>query len=137
MARKKGSVPAYRLHKASGRGYVHAEGMQHLFPGPFKSLESLSAYHRFVAQWAAHGGEASVEATNQAYTTADLDRDYRAYLEAKHDGQWIHNNMTPLLKNLGGVSLRQSHATTPLLVVASDRLDVSYGSRALASRTPR
>ncbi len=93
MARKRGAVPAYRLHRNSGRGYVHVEGRQHLLPGAFNSPESLTTYNRFVAEWGAHGGRLPVEVEASAYTLADLDRDYRAHVEAKHDARWIANNM--------------------------------------------
>ena len=42
-------VPAYRLHKASGRARTRHKGRDVYFPGKFQSRESLEAYARFAA----------------------------------------------------------------------------------------
>lgn len=117
MARKKGSIPVYRRHKAWGRGYVHVQGRQHLFPEAFNSPESMSAYRRFVAQSAAHGGMVPEEGFDRGYTVGDLDRDYRAHLKAKDDERWGRNNM----------------ARTKLALKAAKKM---FGSMSLASFSP-
>ena len=102
MARKKGSVPAYRRHKGSGRGYVSIQGRQDLFPGQFNSDESLCAYRRFVSRWVEHGGDPPPDepADTTVYTVASLFDEYEAHLKTKHPPEWIRNNLARIQLSL-------------------------------------
>lgn len=53
---KPGSVPRYRLHKATGLGVVTLNGRD-IYLGRHGSPESLQAYHTLVAKWIAGGRE--------------------------------------------------------------------------------
>lgn len=58
MPRPKNHVPTYRFHSQSGRGratWTDAGGRERSvsFPGEFESPESIAAYRRFVAEFAA------------------------------------------------------------------------------------
>lgn len=48
----KGSVPAYRLHKSSGRAIVSIDGKR-IYLGPFGSPESHEKYRSLISQWRA------------------------------------------------------------------------------------
>lgn len=43
-------VPAYKVHKASGRARLRFQGRDIYLPGPFGSKESREAYARFIAE---------------------------------------------------------------------------------------
>jgi hypothetical protein len=45
---RKSTIPAYRLHAASGRARVILEGKHIYLPGPFNSEESKGAYEKLV-----------------------------------------------------------------------------------------
>ncbi len=53
-------VPSYRLHKATGRGIVTLNGVDHYLPGKFASPRSREAYDRKIAEWLAAGRQAPV-----------------------------------------------------------------------------
>ena len=52
MPRKAGKVPAYCLHKRSGRAVVRIGGQDH-YLGPYGTPESHERYERAIAQWRA------------------------------------------------------------------------------------
>ena len=47
-------VPPYRLHKASGRGYVNLNGRR-TYLGKFDLPEMRAKYDQFIAEWLANG----------------------------------------------------------------------------------
>ncbi len=47
-------VPSFRLHKATGQGFVEIEGHRH-YLGRHDRPETLQAYHRFISEWIANG----------------------------------------------------------------------------------
>lgn len=48
MPRRAGKVPAYSLHKASGKAVVRLDGKDH-YLGPYGSPESHERYERLIA----------------------------------------------------------------------------------------
>lgn len=53
-------VPPFRVHQSSGQGYVYLAG-QRRYLGRHDRPEALQAYHRVIAEWAAHGGRLPVK----------------------------------------------------------------------------
>src|SRR4051812_33522998 len=53
-ARTADRLPAYRLHRPSGRAVVRLSGEDH-YLGPHGTAESQAAYHRVVAEWLGRG----------------------------------------------------------------------------------
>jgi len=52
-------TPSYRLHKATGQGYVELSGRR-LYLGRFDKPETKQAYHRTIATWLANGKQLPV-----------------------------------------------------------------------------
>jgi hypothetical protein len=65
MPRTRKGIPAYCLHRPSGKAVVRLNGRDH-YLGPHGTEESRLAYDRVIAEWLASGRR--VEA---ATTTAD------------------------------------------------------------------
>ena len=63
MPRKKG-IPAYCLHKASGRGVARVDGHDYYF-GPYEDLESQERYRRFIAEWLVDRGRSTSSANEK------------------------------------------------------------------------
>ena len=59
MPRKRGKVPSYCQHKASGQAVVRIDGVDH-YLGPYGSPSSQDEYQRLVAEWLARKKEAAV-----------------------------------------------------------------------------
>ena len=68
-------TPSLRLHKLSGRGFVEFKG-QRIYLGPYGAPETSAAYHKLIAEWAAHGYRLPVDP--DALTMREL---AAAYLE--------------------------------------------------------
>lgn len=70
---KTGWTPKYRLHKRSGRAYVHLAGEDHWL-GQHGSEESRVAYERAVAEWIVAGKPTAPRASGAGgrITVADL-----------------------------------------------------------------
>ncbi|MCA9253473.1 MAG: site-specific integrase [Phycisphaerales bacterium] len=49
-------IPAFRIHKPTGQAYVYLAGKRR-YLGRHDKPETLQAYHRLIAEWAAHGGQ--------------------------------------------------------------------------------
>ena len=47
-------IPGFRLHKASGQGFVEVEGHRH-YLGRYDLPATREKYHRFIAEWIANG----------------------------------------------------------------------------------
>jgi len=54
MRYRSDDIPPFRLHKASGRGYVHLDG-QRRYLGPHDEPATREAYARLIAEWIARG----------------------------------------------------------------------------------
>lgn len=88
MPRISGKVPAYCLHKGSGRAVVRIAGRDH-YLGPYGSPESHEAYERKIAEWrvrdpsktAPTAGSLSQASTTELTVNQLLLR-YKAYAES-------------------------------------------------------
>lgn len=58
--RAEGDIPAYKLHKASGRAYCQVDRKQHYF-GTFGTRESRADYRAFVERWERVKGKLQAE----------------------------------------------------------------------------
>src|SRR5271157_2172576 len=73
-------VPAYKLHKCSGRGRARHGGKDIWFPGPFGSKESRETYARFIAGLDSQGGTTTVVAP-ELLSISELILAYSEYAE--------------------------------------------------------
>jgi hypothetical protein len=54
MARRRNTIPSYRLHRASGQAVVTLNGVDH-YPGLHDTEASRQEYDWVTAQWLARG----------------------------------------------------------------------------------
>ena len=78
--RKKGVVPALKLHKASGQGYVYAGG-QRYYLGVYGQRETDEAYQAWLMEWLADGGTELALVLDEAPTVRELVARYLEYAE--------------------------------------------------------
>jgi integrase len=128
MPRKPGKVPAYCLHKASGRAVVRIDGRDR-YLGLYGSAESHAEYERFIAEWRARRAESSLGANQTlqlvvpSLTIAEVLLRYRAFAR----GYYVKNGEPT--KELGEMRL----ALRPLRKLYGDTLAREFGPLTLKS----
>lgn len=78
--------PKYRLHRASGRAFVHIEGKR-IYLGKHGSPESLAEYKRVIAEWSTKRRAAQIARQvdpRHALTLAELVVEYSAFVETHY-----------------------------------------------------
>lgn len=87
MVNKPKLVPAYRLHKASGKAVVTLGGRD-VYLGEFRSRVSKQNYDRHVAEWLASGRQTTQSVIAHEITVVEILAAFKLYAEAyyrKHD----------------------------------------------------
>ena len=96
MPRKPNSVPAYCLHRHSGKAIVRIAGRDH-YLGPYGSPESRAEYDRVIAEWLAGGRQVPSSATPAENESLLVNEVLLAYLDfaEKHysDGQQVSTEL--------------------------------------------
>ncbi len=83
-------VPSLRHHKATGQGFVEADGHRYYF-GRLDRAETREKYHRFVAEWLANGGRHPVP--KEDLTVSELIAQYWQHAQGYYcrlDGSATH-----------------------------------------------
>lgn len=108
MARpKKGTVtiPAYRLHRASGRAIVTIAGEVH-YLGKHDSAESKSAYQKMIGEWLARGRQQPT--TSRGLTISEVIAGFYVYAQG-----YYHNAKSINSFKLALGTLREAYGPEP------------------------
>ena len=87
MPRRAGKVPAYSLHKASGKAVVRLEGKDH-YLGPYGSPESHERYERLIAEWRASHARAVAQTMQPSCPAGALTVNHVLLAYLKHAGEY-------------------------------------------------
>lgn len=118
-AKSSPSTPSFRLHKATGQGYVEINGRR-IYLGGYDLPDTLVRYHQLIAEWAANGYRLSVNPAE--VTVSELVFAYFSYVERYYVG--------PDGKSTGEVQATK-HALRPLRLLYGREKVSTLGPRAL------
>ena len=138
MPRKPNSVPAYCLHRHSGKAIVRIAGRDH-YLGPYGSPESRAEYDRVISEWLAGGRQVPSSATPAESESLLVNEVLLAYVDfaEKHysDGQQVSTELanTKLalrpVKQLYGDTVADQFGPLALKAIRQHMIEVQKLSR--------
>ena len=138
MPRKSSSVPAYCLHRHSGKAIVRIAGRDH-YLGPHGSPESRAEYDRLIAEWLACGRQSTTSAVAAESKSLLVNEVLLAYVEfaEKHysDGQQVSTEFANLkhaikpVKQLYGHTAAEHFGPLTLKAIRQRTIEVQKLSR--------
>ncbi|MFM9962407.1 MAG: tyrosine-type recombinase/integrase [Planctomycetaceae bacterium] len=138
MPRKSSSVPAYCLHRHSGKAIVRIAGRDH-YLGPHGSPESRAEYDRLIAEWLACGRQSATSALPAENKSLLVNEVLLAYVEfaEKHysDGQQVSTEFANLkhaikpVKQLYGHTAAEHFGPLALKAIRQHMIEVQKLSR--------
>lgn len=119
MPRPAGKVPAYSLHKASGKAVVRLGGKDH-YLGPYGSPESHERYERLIAEWRASHARAVTQTTQLSRPAAALTVNHVLLAYLTHAGAYYVDRHGKPTSELSEVKyslkpVRNLYGRTPVL----------------------
>lgn len=138
MPRKSNFVPAYCLHRHSGKAIVRIAGRDH-YLGPHGTPESRAEYDRLIAEWLACGRQSTTSALSAENKSLLVNEVLLAYVEfaEKHysDGQQVSTEFANLkhaikpVKQLYGHTAAEHFGPLALKAIRQHMIEVQKLSR--------
>ncbi len=135
-------TPTFRLHKATGQGYVVLDG-RHFYLGRYDSPESRTRYHQIIAEWIANGR--TLSPPRSGLTVAELILAYWKFVETYYVGSdqepsgEVHSMKSALrpLRDLYGPTAVEAFGPKALKAVRQCMIDRGWCRRSVNRQVGR